>query len=797
MVKPGSSRKVKKKAAIGNPRSNFIFILLILLFGFVTVITPNWNAFDSNGTKFFTLSILNLIGFPMLLMQKEVRNDRGWPAIFLNNPVGIAYTLLLIVTLLSFFKAINLVEALLTYLKVFTVFTSAFIVAVMVRYDKRLIRYLAVAMSLLLIIDSFTVFYHITDNILHGQGPAIKEIKSVYSNKNILSASIFVKIPFALYLLTFEQRWKKYTGVFTLIVAFMATLFMSTRAFYLGLIAVLLIYLPFMAIRYYRQNDLRKLVRISVFVILMLAGGFTLFNFSIRFLYPKNYQDMYTVDFVSRFRTIADGEKGRHDAWERTLKLIGEHPLLGVGIGNWKVEVLKYENLTSPNYIYMYKNHNDFIETAAETGIPGGLLFISVFVLVLFRFIRKFRYPEKGEDDYKYLFIPAFGLLCYSFDAFFNFPADRPEISALFAIYAGIGIAGTWNNVDECPKFLDPLKGFWKNKFAKGILIFLWMIMMALAVFVLCKNFVSLKLQRLLAEDMSKGTLTLPSVMFMNGFPAIPDLNVQGEPIAVQKARYLISEKKYPEAIALLKADNSSPYDTRPEFFISNSYIALGKTDSALIYYRKVFEKKPNFYTNTRNMCGYLNSIGQYVLAGKLLEDFLAVSKDQAEAWIFAVDMYHKAGNDQKAINLVNEGLTALPGNQELLTQQRQISESIRLKPYRDDYQNAMDLYARKQYRESSNLLTRIISRDTAIYSLYEYRAFCYYFLNDYRQCIGDVDFAEKGGHIKPNLFNLRGVSWHMTGNDSAACADFVRAMDMGDKDAQNNYDHFCQNRTR
>ncbi len=797
MVKPGSSRKVKKKAAIGNPRSNFIFILLILLFGFVTVITPNWNAFDSNGTKFFTLSILNLIAFPLLLMQKEVRNDRAWPAIFLNNPVGIAYTLLLIVTLLSFFKAINLVEALLTYLKVFTVFTSAFIVAVMVRYDKRLIRYLAVAMSLLLIIDSLTVFYHITDNIIAGLGPSIKEIKSVYSNKNILSASIFVKIPFALYLLTFETGWIRKAGILTVILAFMATLFMSTRAFYLGTAILVIAYLVFIGIRYSRQNERKKMIRMSIYTGVLLLAGFLVFNFSLRFLYPKNYQDMYTVDFVTRFKSIFDGEQGRINAWNRSFRLIGEHPLLGTGIGNWKVEVLKYENLTSPNYIYMYKNHNDFIETAAETGIPGGLLFISVFVLVLFRFIRKFIYPEKGEDDYRYLFIPAFGLLCYSFDAFFNFPADRPEISALFALYAGIGIAGTWNNVDECPKSLDPLTGFWKNKFVKGILIFLWMIMMALAVFVLYKNFVSLKLQRLLAEDMSKGTLTLPSAMFMNGFPAIPDLNVQGEPIAVQKARYLISEKKYPEAITLLKADNSSPYDTRPEFFISNSYIALEKTDSALIYYRKVFEKKPNFYTNTRNMCGYLNSIGQYVQAGKLLEDFLAVSKDQAEAWIFAVDMYHKAGNDQKAINLVNEGLTALPGNQELLTQQRQISESIRLKPFREDYQNAMDLYARKQYRESCNLLTRIISRDTAIYSLYEYRAFCYYFLNDYRQCIGDVDFAEKGGHIKPNLFNLRGVSWHMTGNDSAACADFVRAMDMGDKDAQNNYDHFCQNRTR
>ena len=130
------------------------------------------------------------------------------------------------------------------------------------------------------------------------------------------------------------------------------------------------------------------------------------------------------------------------NAWKRSFHIIKKEPILGCGLGNWKVATLKEENETNPNYIYQYKAHNDFIETTTEVGIFGGLFFAAIFFVILFRFFKSV-YLQKDSDYLKYLFLPAFGLIAYFFDAFFNFPQDRPEIQALFALFAGAGIALT------------------------------------------------------------------------------------------------------------------------------------------------------------------------------------------------------------------------------------------------------------------------------------------------------------------------------------------------------------------
>ena len=45
---------------IGKTPVNLPFLLLLLAYGFVTVLTPNLQTLDSNGPKFMSLAILNL-----------------------------------------------------------------------------------------------------------------------------------------------------------------------------------------------------------------------------------------------------------------------------------------------------------------------------------------------------------------------------------------------------------------------------------------------------------------------------------------------------------------------------------------------------------------------------------------------------------------------------------------------------------------------------------------------------------------------------------------------------------------
>ncbi len=754
---------------------NLIYVLVLLAYSFITVLTPNLNTLDSNGPKFFTLSILNFITYLIVLLANQQGPQQVNQKSFFNTWIGFIYTMFLIISLVSFISAFNVYESLINLSKLFTIFSAAYFVSIILRKDKRYVYVISISLAILLIVDSFTVFYQIVNNFMEGKGQAINEIKSIYSNKNILSAAIFVKIAFVLWLLAFGKNWMKALGGFTLFIAFLATLILSTRSFYIGAIFLILTYGPFMFIRYYRKNEKRKIIRSTIYLTGAIILCFYLFSAALKYLYPTSSQAGYAVDFITRLKSISPdkvaGGGQRVETWKRSFKLIKENPILGVGTGNWKVDVLKYETPTTGAYIYMYKSHNDFIETFADTGIFGGVLFMGIFLLIFANFIRAFFKARKGEEEsYKWLFLPAFGLFCYFFDAFFNFPSDRPEIISFFAIFVGAGIAFSpqslfvTRHASRVTNLLSPFTRHVSRNVSRVTLIAMFISLMIGSIYIFYLNFVSLKLQRIAKEELNAGKLTSSSELFLNGFPAIPDINIEGEPIAVTKARYLITEEKYKEAVDLLKKDNSSPYDTRQEFFIAMAYLKMNQFDSALVYTQKVYKLKPYFSGNVSLMSSAYEAKGNFTDALKVLEDHIRLNTK----------------NNQPVTDIIYK-------------QQANLITKSRILQNQGPFNNGMESFNNKEYPKAIQYFTEFIDREPGVAQAFEYRAFCYFYLNKFQLSNTDVERAIALDPTKPGYLNLRGVNQQMLGNTQAACADFQKAIEMGDKDAVNNYEKFCK----
>jgi len=741
------------------PKLNLIYALILLGYGFITVLTPNLNTLDSLGPKFYTLAILNLVAYGIILVGNQIKPQQGFHSSFFRTWIGVIYTLFLLVSLISFFKAFNIYESIINFSKLFTIFSAAYIVSIILSQDKRYLYVISISLAFLLIFDSLTVFYHLAINKMEGLG-FTSEIKSVYSNKNILASAIFVKISFVLWLLTFGKGWMKVLGGFTLLFALLAILFMSTRTFFVGSIFLAFVYAVFMMIRFYRKNEKRRIIYGAVALIAVIIVVFVAFSFALKYLYPDSQQSGYAV-FIERLKTLSSETGGlRSQAWQNSFKLIKANPLLGIGTGNWKVEVLKYETPTTGSYIYMYKNHNDFIETTADIGIFGGLLFLGVFLLIFANFIKAFFKAKKGEEEsYKWLFLPAFGLFCYSFDAMFNFPSDRPEIISFFAIFVGAGIAFSPQS-----SFVTRHSSLVTRHSSLVTLIALFISLMLGAIYIFYLNFESLKLQRIAKQELNAGTLTTKSEFFLNGFPAIPDINIEGEPISVTIARYLITEERYQQAIDLLKKDNSSPYDTRQEFFIAMSYLKMNQPDSALVYAQKVYKLKPYFSGNVSVMSSAWEAKGDYAKALKALDDH--------------VQMNNK--NSQPISDIIYK-------------QQTNLTSRVRIQQNQEPYNNGISAFGRKEYNKAIKYFSAFIEKDQNTAQAYEYRAFCYFYVKNYKLSLADIERAIALDPTKPGYLNLRGVDQQMLGNMTAACADFQTAMGMGDKDAINNYEKFCR----
>ena len=262
-VKKGKRHRAGAKKTIEKP-VNYVNVFILLAYGYITVLTPNLNTFDSNGPKFLTLAILNLLVWGYFIYREHKNKSLSVFNNFFKTKIGLAYSIFIVLSLLSFIKSINVIESIVHFTRIFTTFTAAWIISIILLKDKTTLKYLIVGLAGLLIFDSIRVFYEIFQYI-NGDLATISLLKAGYSNKNILSAALFIKLPFGLWLLTFEKGWQRLLGILSVFLGITAVLFMSSRAFYLGLIAISVFYLAFLLVRYYQSRNKLLLKNITIY----------------------------------------------------------------------------------------------------------------------------------------------------------------------------------------------------------------------------------------------------------------------------------------------------------------------------------------------------------------------------------------------------------------------------------------------------------------------------------------------------------------------------------------------------
>ena len=54
--------------------------------------------------------------------------------------------------------------------------------------------------------------------------------------------------------------------------------------------------------------------------------------------------------------------------YSAAVKSISKNPILGIGIGNWKIETIRYDAKNLEGYRVPNHAHNDFLQVTAESG---------------------------------------------------------------------------------------------------------------------------------------------------------------------------------------------------------------------------------------------------------------------------------------------------------------------------------------------------------------------------------------------------------------------------------------------
>ncbi len=795
-------RRNKHKRAPKEPLirlSQIPYGIIILAYIFVVTFTPNWMALDTNASKFMTLSLLNLLAFVYLLTRRDIKNEPGVLMRFFDTRAGLAYGAFLVIALLSFTQATNILESVVMFTKIFSVFSAVFILSVILMRDVRYVKFIVLVCVGLLLFDSISVFYYI-NQFINGEIDRINLIKSVYSNKNILASAIFVKIPFALYLWMFYNGWLKRIGLVAMAMGMLATFFMLTRGFYVGLIVITLVMLVYSLYNYFLERTSTH-IRLLAGYLGALVFALLMYTVVQSNLYPARDRERGGVG--TQLGTIGrdSSSSQRIDSWIWSLKIIKDKPL-GVGVGNWKINILEYENQQNTGYIYLYKAHNDFIEMMTETGIIGGLIYIAIFVFVFWSLLRAYLNRQQRTQRYRHLFLSGFGLMFYGFDAFFNFPIDRPEIQMLFALFLSIGIVTTLKPAEQTGEEKetatagelesDQQKKSMRPLLAKALSA-VFIVLMLGSSYVLYTNFQSSKLQRVIYQDIMRGRLDHDADMFLAGFPFIPNVSIWGESINAMIARYLLNENRHREVIDLLGDDGHiNPYDGRREFFMATAYNNLGIKDSALVYSLKTYEIKPHYFRNIHLLTSLLLEQGRTDEVGPYLDRFLAHDQSDKQAYLYATGHYIRQGELEKAWQHIDTAYQLMPNDSLIQQQYRYVEHQLFISPHQDTYRRAVRHYNNNRFAEALPHLNEYIDNTPFDPNVYRMRAFANYHLENHRQTIEDIDDLFDRGHQEPGLINLRGVCYQALGEQERACEDFREAMEAGNASGEQNYRNFC-----
>jgi len=424
--------KSKQIQQIKSSHNNTVYAFVILLPLLIISLLFSTKAVDVVLLpKFIAFAIFSIVINALALKNSDAFNTVKQHVFF---KIYLAY---LLTSLLSLYISCNFGDAVFEWLKIFLLGNTVFAMSIYFYHHKKFIEQFVNAINILnavIVIIGLIQFIIIfsKQNVTHT---ATYEVTATFGHKNIFAEILFLTFPFTLYnLFTKQGKWKWLSGTSAFLTLFLITLTL-TRAVWIATVAGFLISFPFYFYALLKGNSIGsqfKKYKKNIFIIgvLFLAILASILVYSR--IDSFNTIKMQTIT-ISSFKYGSVGE--RFQLWKKSWQVFKESPVVGKGLGSWKIEVLKYGHQgleTENNITFHQRPHNDFIWIAAEQGLIGLLIYISLVLLILFLLLKLILKSENANEKLFYflVFYTYVGYLIYSC---LSFPKERMEHQMILA----------------------------------------------------------------------------------------------------------------------------------------------------------------------------------------------------------------------------------------------------------------------------------------------------------------------------------------------------------------------------
>ena len=263
------------------------------------------------------------------------------------------------------------------------------------------------------------------------------------TNRNLFGSAQAFLLPFAIYTFYMASRTWKIISAFAITSIFVSLILSLTRSSWLSGIAILLgaailvlIFVPTMRKKWMLGTLVAAVVIALIAAILILPDKESELASSVKERAATLSTNTSTTTTTIAGANIAE----RLKIWRKTAMMIGDHPLLGVGAGNWKVMMPSYgldSTVFAKGYYAPDRAHNVYLQIASESGIPGAIFYFGFWLIIVwtgFSFLRK----TNNENKKIIVILMLAGLSAVAIDAMFSFPNERVEHSIYMILMAAI-----------------------------------------------------------------------------------------------------------------------------------------------------------------------------------------------------------------------------------------------------------------------------------------------------------------------------------------------------------------------
>ena len=772
------AKSVPKQNAIDT--SNFVpsvFIIGFLLVGFI----PNLEAVDKIAPQWLYLSILNFLCGIFLFYHRKSFQEQFLAV--LSSLISWFYIGFVLWAALSYFYAINPTEVLVNIVRHLNTLFMFLHLGILLYNIKDKNRLLSLAIMAILSIEVYAVLEQALAMYKAG-GINPGELKGVTANRNITAFSIAIKIPYVLYLVNRTPKlWIKLLYAFLILLSLFSLSMIQSRASFLAAALISVLLFAWTLMSYIKTRSFKDFMPNLFYTLPLLLA----------LMLNQALVSSKGANALSRAATISvstnDGSiNQRLRYYEDVLTHITQNPILGVGIGNWKLASIDYDKEDITGYIVPYHAHSDFIQLGAELGFVGFLLYLGIFMLgAYFTFVILFK-SDLSTDNKWFVFFLITALGVYFIDANLNFPIARPQVLAPWALTMAL-IVYYYHQATK------------KTDSPKKVKIFTFFplvgsLLMIPAMSITHTTYQSLKGQLFLLQDFNtnKFSITMDKIDYIT--PELPNITVTTIPMKSIKARYYFNAKKYDKALALLdEGIPANPYLFFSENLKAQIFLQQGKIDSAFVNAKKAFYGLPR---NALHASIYAQTLQIKRDADEALKVFEVLSSNSGNLiwknFLVVLSQIVPSG-DANFVKYATMAVDLFPEDKEIFSLKKlAIIGQQKINEANSISQVGLNFFNQKQYVEAGLEFEKASKIDSLEYAHYENAASAYFMAGDFGKALTYSDKVINQFNPKTGKSEYINALAHINiGGTKRACELLQQSINFGYTQAQATFDQQCK----